>query len=83
MIFLLYKLIIDLSRRFAPVSDVRRIFSVALTAQGNTSTECFNRISCRAMPARFFPDKQLDSISPAISFPALPWSISSHSIHVA
>jgi hypothetical protein len=55
MIFLLYKPIIGLSPRFALVSDVRRISSVALTAQGSNSTEHLNRIYRPAAPARFSP----------------------------
>jgi hypothetical protein len=53
MIFLLYKPIIGLSPSFAPVSGAGCILSVALTAQGNTSTECLNRIYCLASLARF------------------------------
>jgi hypothetical protein len=53
MIFLLYKPIIGLSPCFAPASDEYCSYFVALTAQGNTSIDCLNRIICLSTPARF------------------------------
>jgi hypothetical protein len=67
MIFLLYKPIICLGSRSAPVSDACHRFSVALTAQANITAERLNRIYCYqrailfrsrdplSIPARLFP----------------------------
>jgi hypothetical protein len=62
MIFLLYKRIISLGPCFAPVSDVGQMFSVALTAQANTSTECLNRIYRLSIAMRI---SRANQISPA------------------